>query len=352
MLFLHRRPPALIFRIATFAVKVLGVYKALIRQLLFLLPPESAHHFTMVLFRIALAIPGMKLFFRKAARHSINISGLDFPNRVGLGAGFDKNALYLDLMPWLGFGHVEIGTVTPLPQEGNPKPRLFRLPGHQALVNRMGFNNDGVDKIATRLKRKPKGLIIGGNIGKNKSTPNDSAAEDYETCMRKLHGLVDYFTLNVSSPNTPGLRELQSKEHLGAMLRRLQEVNRELGSKPVFLKISPDLTKQQLDDVAEAVISNHISGVVAANTTTDPALFPAYSTLEGGLSGKPLAGKANETLRYLASKSNGKFSLIASGGIMSVEEAKSRLDNGASLVQVWTGLIYEGPRLIMELARI
>lgn len=285
--------------------------------------------------------------------------GLKFANPVGLGAGFDKNALYLNELACLGFGFVEIGTVTPLAQEGNDKPRLFRLPKDKALINRMGFNNDGVIKIKKRLvewnykKDSTHGanLIVGGNIGKNKVTPNEMAWKDYETCFQELFETVDYFVVNVSSPNTPGLRELQEKESLTKILSHLQNINQGKNKpKPLLLKIAPDLTEEQLADIVTLSFETKLDGLVATNTTISRAnLKTPKSEIDaigaGGLSGKPVTNRATEVVKYLADHTGGKIPIIASGGIFTGADAKDKLAAGASLVQVWTGFIYEGPAI-------
>ncbi|RMH95922.1 MAG: quinone-dependent dihydroorotate dehydrogenase, partial [Calditrichaeota bacterium] len=285
------------------------------------------------------------------------VFGLSFPNPVGLAAGFDKNARVYRQMGRLGFGFVEIGTVTPRPQPGNPRPRLFRLPEDEALINRMGFNNEGVEAVAARLRRRPKGLIIGGNIGKNKTTPNDRAVEDYEICFRKLYDQVDYFVVNVSSPNTPGLRALQEKGALRELLQHLQALNRRMSSpRPLLLKIAPDLTPGQLDDIIEVVQETGLAGVIATNTTverrglrTSPRKLQAIG--EGGLSGRPLRERATEVIRYLHRASGGAFPIIGVGGIHSPEDALEKMEAGASLIQLYTGLIYRGPGLVGEIKR-
>lgn len=278
------------------------------------------------------------------------VFGLHFKNPVGLAAGFDKNAELYEELGCLGFGFIEIGTVTPLPQPGNEKPRLFRLPADQAVINRMGFNNMGADVAATRLKfRKNKNLIIGGNIGKNKSTPNEDAVSDYIKCYEALYEYVDYFVVNVSSPNTPGLRELQEKEPLLHLLKTVQEKNqKQIKPRPILLKIAPDLTDSQLDDIIEIVRESKTDGIIATNTTisrsgltTEPALVETYGA--GGLSGKPLTKRSTEVIRYLHNHSGGQIPIIAVGGIFTAEDAIEKLEAGASLVQLYTGFIYEGP---------
>jgi len=283
---------------------------------------------------------------------------------VGLGAGFDKSAQYLDELKHLGFGFVEIGTVTPQPQVGNEQPRLFRLPQDEGLINRMGFNNDGVDVIAARLakwREKEKqssaknNFLIGGNIGKNKVTPNEDAWKDYETCFKTLHPYVDYFVVNVSSPNTPGLRELQQKDSLRRILRHLQMINNAKSlAKPILLKISPDLKQEQLDDVIDLAMEINLDGIVATNTTVSRGILVTppgqlHQMGQGGLSGKPLQKRSTEIVRYIFEKTKGNIPIIASGGIFNSQDVKEKLNAGASLVQVWTGFIYEGPRIVKNI---
>ena len=300
------------------------------------------------------------------------MGGLQFKNPVGLGAGFDKNAKYLRELECLGFGFVEIGTVTPLPQAGNDKPRLFRLTKDKALINRMGFNNDGVQVIAERLRQwsivngqlkdsnsrlttHDSRLIIGGNIGKNKNTPNEDAWKDYEICFKELHPYVDYFVVNVSSPNTPGLRELQEKEPLRKILSHLQAENSKLKiQKPLLLKIAPDLTKEQTDDVIDLALEIKLDGLVATNTTIERSGLRTHDSRltrigAGGLSGLPLKHRSTEMLKYICEKTNGKVPVIASGGIFTGEDAREKMDAGASLLQVWTGFIYEGPGIVKKI---
>ncbi len=279
--------------------------------------------------------------------------GLTFENPVGLAAGFDKDGKYFKTMAALGFGFVEVGTVTPKGQIGNPQPRLFRLPQDDALINRMGFNNDGVEDLVHRLKKGyPKQLIVGGNIGKNKVTPNEQAADDYTHCFEALFPYVDYFVVNVSSPNTPNLRDLQDKEPLTRLLSLLQNLNKAKPTpKPILLKIAPDLTDTQLDDIIEIVTTTKIEGVIATNTTISRSnLQTSSSQIEtignGGLSGQPLKQRATEVIRYLKTKSNGKLTIIGVGGIASAEDALEKIEAGASLVQIYSGLIYEGPNLV------
>lgn len=339
------------------------MYK-LARHILFNLDAEEAHYFSMGMMK---SLSGPTLFRRiissryngKKAEDPIELFGLKFRNRVGLAAGFDKNAKYLPQLALLGFGAVEIGTVTPLPQAGNEKKRLFRLPKDKALINRMGFNNAGMDAIAGSLKHfkqhDKSGLIIGGNIGKNKSTPNEEAWLDYEKCFKALYPYVDYFVVNVSSPNTPGLRELQDKDALHKILTGLQHINKEIPvSRPILLKIAPDLSEYQVDQVVDLAIEINLNGLVVSNTTvsrdnlkTDPATVE--KTGQGGLSGKPLFEKSTALLKYIYERSAGKIPLIASGGIFSAEDAKAKIKAGATLVQVWTGFIYEGPSIASKI---
>jgi dihydroorotate dehydrogenase len=327
-----------------------------VRNILFNLEAEQAHHFTMKAFRIGRRIPFFTSIFsgkvRDEAAQGIDIAGLHFPNRIGMAAGFDKNALYLKELKAMGFGFVEIGTVTPKPQSGNPKPRMFRLLQDKALINRMGFNNDGADMIAERLKKRPQGLIVGGNIGKNKVTPNEEAVNDYAYCFEKLYPVVDYFVVNVSSPNTPGLRELQDKDALGKILHKVQRLNKSKPQpRPIFLKIAPDLTNTQLDEIIHIVSQSGIAGIIATNTTISrEGLTTPSENVEkigtGGLSGLPLKERSWEVLHYLKTHSPANLILMSSGGIMNAEEAMRRLRSGASLVQLYTGFIYDGPGLI------
>ncbi len=325
--------------------------------------PEKAHHFTFGSLRLACALPGMKWLLRQTYGYtdsglSANVMGLQFPNPVGLAAGLDKNAEYLHELATLGFGFIEIGTVTPQPQPGNPKPRLFRLVSDKALINRMGFNNDGLQAVINRLKKRPEGLIIGGNIGKNKWTPNEEAAADYEACFLGLFPYVDYFVVNVSSPNTPRLRDLQEKEPLTALLKHLQALNRQQSvTKPILLKIAPDLTDGQLDDIVAIVQDAGISGIIATNTTIARApLSTPASTITaigaGGLSGAPLTTRSGEVIRYLRRKAPENIVLIGVGGIMTPVDAKNRLADGADLIQVYSGLVYEGPDLIKRIKQL
>ncbi len=336
------------------------MYKLLLKPFLFLFQPEKAHHITFSIVRYSFYIPFVKqlvaaLFRMNDKRLVRTVAGLKFPNPVGLAAGLDKNALLIDDWSSLGFGFVEIGTVTPLPQVGNDQPRLFRLPTDEALINRMGFNNDGMDVIAERLHNKRSNIIVGGNIGKNKITPNENATDDYLKCFHKLYDYVQYFVVNVSSPNTPGLRELQEKEPLKQLLSTLQTENlRKPLARPIFLKIAPDLTESQLDDIVEIVKETEIAGVIATNTTISRADLktPAERISEigaGGLSGKPVRERSTEVIRYLAQKSGKTFAIIGVGGIHTAQDAIEKLEAGADLVQIYSGLIYEGPDLILKI---
>jgi len=277
--------------------------------------------------------------------------GLTFKNPVGLAAGFDKNAVLFDELSAFGFGFIEIGTVTPKPQPGNPKPRLFRLKKDQALINRMGFNNDGVDVIAERLRHRKTAIIIGGNIGKNKTTPNEKAVEDYLICFDKLFEVVDYFVVNVSSPNTPNLRALQDKKPLTHILQSLQnENNKRDKPKPILLKIAPDLTDSQLLDIIDIVNTTKIAGVIATNTTISrEGLVSNNKNETGGLSGKPLSNRATEVIHFLSEKSEKAFPIIGVGGIHSANDAQEKIKAGATLVQLFTGFIYQGPGLVKRI---
>jgi dihydroorotate dehydrogenase len=367
------------------------MYK-LLRSVLFLFSPEWVHYFSMNCLKLLNRIGLKKLvvvLFRPGSLTGSKwtMLGIQFKNPVGLGAGFDKNARYLSELESLGFGFVEIGTVTPLAQGGNDKPRLFRLKEDQALINRMGFNNDGVKVVAERLRqwslvnsqtkntytphaitgneatisgyeeRSNHRVIIGGNIGKNKATPNEEAWKDYEICFKELHPYVDYFVVNVSSPNTPGLRELQEKESLRKILMHLQMINNgKARSKPILLKIAPDLTQEQIDDVIDLALEIKLDGLVATNTTISREhLVTNREKIQqigaGGLSGVPLRQRSTEIVRYICQKTNGEIPVIASGGIFTGGDAKEKLEAGAALVQVWTGFIYEGPGIVKNICK-
>jgi len=328
------------------------MYKLFIRPLLFCFDPEKVHHFTFTLIRFISNIPLIPYLIRsvyivKDKRLERNLFGLTFKNPVGLAAGFDKDAKLFNELSNFGFGFIEIGTLTPKPQEGNSKKRLFRLIEDSAIINRMGFNNGGVLEAVERLKRN-KGVLIGGNIGKNKTTPNEVAVEDYKICFEALFNYVDYFVVNVSSPNTPNLRALQDKEPLTNLLKGLQiENSKHKKPKPVLLKIAPDLTNDQLYDIIDIVKDTKIDGVIATNTTISRDGLQSENKKEtGGLSGKPLTNRSTEVIRFLAEKSNKAFPIIGVGGIHSVNDALEKLKAGADLIQLYTGFIYEGPKLI------
>lgn len=338
---------------------------SLLKPILFKFDPEKVHHFVTDGLRLFNDIPGGAALSRaiwnvEDKRLEREAFGLKFKNPVGLAAGFDKNGQLIEEMANLGFGFVETGTVTPLPQPGNDRPRMFRLPADAALINRMGFNNDGAEAVAARIAAYRKsaaankqGIIIGGNIGKNKVTPNEEAVNDYIKCFDKLFDVVDYFVVNVSSPNTPGLRALQEKEPLMHILNTLQQRNHKNNlSRPILLKIAPDLTNEQLDDIVEIVQQTGIAGLIATNTTISrDGLTSPHKTETGGLSGRPLTHRSTEVIAYLHKKSNGSFPIIGVGGIHSAEDALEKLNAGASLVQLYTGFIYEGPALIGRINR-
>ena len=328
------------------------MYKQLIRPILFCFDPESVHHFTFSAVRIANKIPGFSSLFKSLyevndKRLEREVFGLKFKNPVGLAAGFDKDAKLYQELSNFGFGFIEIGTLTPKGQEGNPKQRLFRLKEDSAIINRMGFNNGGVEEAVKRLK-KNKGVLIGGNIGKNKVTPNEEAVKDYEICFNALFDYVDYFVVNVSSPNTPNLRALQDKEPLTQLLQTLQNLNNTKSApKPILLKIAPDLTDEQLLDIIDIVKETKIAGVIATNTTISREGLQSINRIEaGGLSGKPLTKRSTEVIRFLSEKSNKAFPIIGVGGIHTAEDAIEKLEAGASLIQLYTGFIYEGPALV------
>jgi dihydroorotate dehydrogenase len=363
---------------------------SLVRTILFFLPPETAHHFSMKMLKLLCSIaPIRKALSSVFSFHHPSLGrqqfGLHFKNPVGLGAGFDKNAAYLRELEVLGFGFVEIGTVTPKPQAGNDKPRLFRLPKDKALINRMGFNNDGVEVVAKRLKEwKEKSresgtksheanrqsaignrqftknnsrLLIGGNIGKNKITANEDAWKDYEICFNALHEYVDFFVVNVSSPNTPGLRELQEKDALQKILTHLQSLNKTFSyPKPILLKIAPDLTDSQIDDVIDLAREINLDGLVATNTTISRDGLQTKKEVvreigAGGLSGKPVKKRSTEMIQYIHQQTGGTIPVIGSGGIFTGADAQEKKEAGASLIEVWTGFIYEGPKIVSNICK-
>jgi len=335
------------------------VYK-FIKPILFQFDPEKIHYFVFALLKFVNKIPGVSALIRamyvgEDPRLERTLFGLKFKNPVGLGAGFDKDAKAIDELANLGFGFIEIGTITPLAQAGNDKPRLFRLPEDEALINRMGFNNGGMEAAVERLKLRKSTVLVGGNIGKNKLTPNENATDDYVKSFNALFDHVDYFTVNVSSPNTPNLRALQEKEPLKQLLQTLKDINNTKPTpRPILLKIAPDLTNEQLDDIVEIVQETKIDGVIATNTTISrKKLNTSSSTIEaigmGGLSGKPVRERSTEVIQYLANKSKKSFPIIGVGGIHSAEDALEKIAAGASLVQIYSGFIYEGPALIKRI---
>ena len=335
------------------------MYHKLVRPILFLFDPEKVHYFSFFMIKVLSAIPGVSFVIRslyqlKHPSLEREVFGLKFPNPVGLAAGFDKNAVLYKQLSNFGFGFIEIGTLTPKAQPGNPKKRLFRLLEDQAIINRMGFNNEGVDDAVKRLK-KNSNILIGGNIGKNKITPNEEAVNDYIYCFNALFDVVDYFVVNVSSPNTPNLRALQDKEPLTHLLATLKELNdKKEHSKPILLKIAPDLTNEQLIDIVDIVTTVKIDGVIATNTTLERsnlASSPEVTAEAGGLSGKPLSKRSTEVIRFLVKESNNAFPIIGVGGIHSPEDALEKLDAGAALIQLYTGFVYEGPAAVRNINR-
>lgn len=336
------------------------MYKSIIKPYFFSKDPEKAHYHAMGLLAKTSKLPFIGSIYKSmwsTNRDDLakEVFGLRFKNPVGLAAGFDKDGRWIKELAQLGFGFIEVGTVTPLPQEGNAKPRLFRLPKDEAVINRMGFNNQGVDALADRLSQLPskRDYLIGGNIGKNKVTPNEKAVEDYIICFKKLHHLVDYFVVNVSSPNTPGLRELQDKEPLTKILSTLQEINTTYDqSKPILLKIAPDLTLDQIKDIADIVADCNIAGVIATNTTISReglATKDKSKEEKGGLSGKPVRSRSTEVIKLLRQKLPQHIKIIGVGGIQTSSHAKEKLEAGADLVQVYTGFIYEGPAIVKNI---
>ncbi|MGV6846599.1 MAG: quinone-dependent dihydroorotate dehydrogenase [Lutibacter sp.] len=334
------------------------MYKKLIRPILFLFDPEKVHHAIFKCLKIGFKIPGIryligKYFVIKNSNLERNVLGLTFKNPVGLAAGFDKNALLFNELDAFGFGFIEIGTVTPKPQDGNPKKRLFRLVEDKALINRMGFNNLGVKEIVKNLKQKQSNIIIGGNIGKNTNTLPENYTEDYLTCFKELHEVVDYFVLNVSCPNVGSHAKLNDKDYLISLISAIQQESKKFKyQKPIVLKIAPDLNKHQLDEIIEIIEFTKIEGVIASNTSVSRENLQTKELDKigyGGLSGMPIKDKSTETIRYLAEKSDKSFSIIGVGGIMSVTDALEKLNAGADLIQLYTGFIYEGPSLIKRI---
>lgn len=338
------------------------MYRILLKPVFFLFQPETIHHIVFRTLNILFSLPGLaaltkSIYTVKNERLKRTVFGLTFENPVGLAAGFDKDAKLFDELHNYGFGFIEIGTLTPKPQSGNEKPRMFRLPEDEALINRMGFNNEGVAAAVKRLKKRRSKVIIGGNIGKNKITPNEEAAGDYEKCFEALFDHVDYFVVNVSSPNTPNLRALQEKKPLTELLKRIQELNSAKNKpKPVLLKIAPDVTNDQLNDIVDIVKETKLSGIIATNTTVDRTVLKTEKAKvdplgPGGVSGKPLLKRSLEVIRYLSERSGKSIPIIGVGGIHTPEDAVAMLNAGASLVQIYTGFIYEGPALVKRINR-
>lgn len=331
----------------------------ILRSFLFMLPPEKAHYLAMDLLSAGLKLPLIKGIIRRQytanTQHPISFLGIHFPNPIGLAAGFDKDARWLHSLKNLGFGFVEVGTVTPLPQSGNPKPRLFRLKKDLALINRMGFNNQGIDAMVQRLKNRPQGLIVGGNIGKNKVTPNEKAIDDYRICFEKIYPWVDYIVVNVSSPNTPGLRELQEKAFLTALFQELHQLRKQYEiQKPILLKIAPDLTPEALKEIADTVIECQIEGIIATNTTISrEGLVCGQQTLEsigaGGLSGAPVSRKSNEVIAQLRKLLGKDYPIMGVGGIFTAKDIQDKRAAGANLYQIYTGFVYQGPGMVKQL---
>jgi dihydroorotate dehydrogenase len=353
--------PAILIR-RRFSTFEADMYKLLIRPFFFLFDPEKIHHFTFAALRFFGSIPGVKNLLRfgftfKSDKLRRELFGLTFENPVGLAAGFDKDAKLIDELACLGFGFIEIGTLTPKGQPGNDKPRLFRLPHDQALINRMGFNNQGVLAAVENLKKRKSKVIVGGNIGKNKITPNDKAIDDYDACFEALYPYVDYFVVNVSSPNTPGLRELQEKEPLKNLMQHVKNLSTAKAKpKPVLLKIAPDLTDSQLDDIVEILFNTKTDGVIATNTTISrggltTAVEKITAMGNGGLSGKPVRDRSTEVISYLRKRLGKNYPIIGVGGIMHPDDVIEKINAGADLVQVYTGFIYEGPAFAKRICK-
>ena len=331
----------------------------ILKRIFFLFPHEKAHYLAMDLLQISLKIPGLSHVIKRSCKPSrqtpVNFCGIQFPNTVGLAAGFDKDARWLHALQYLGFCHVEIVTLTPLAQEGNPKPRLFRLKKDQSLINRMGFNNQGIDKAIVQLASRPKNLIVGGNIGKNKLTPNTEAIKDYEICFTKIYPFVDYIVVNVSSPNTPGLRELQDASFLKALFISLQSIRLiQKQQKPILLKISPDITKEVAGEIASMAIANKVDGLIISNTTIDrEGLKTTRTDIEqigaGGLSGQAIFNKSTQVLEMMRKQLPENYPIIGVGGVKDSDSARAKIDAGAQLVQLYTSFIYEGPTVVKKI---
>lgn len=325
-----------------------------LRKILFKLNPEQAHHIALKLINLSNQLNLTKLIFKKNLTQQINLLNLTFPNKIGLAAGLDKNGDYIDALASLGFGFIEIGTITPKPQEGNPKPRLFRLTEHEAIINRMGFNNKGIDYVLTRLKKMKYKGILGINIGKNKDTPNEKAVDDYLLGFNAFWRYASYITVNISSPNTPGLRALQEKESLELLLNALKNAQAQVHTAenkyvPLVVKISPDLTDSALEELARVLLAQKIDGVIATNTTIHRDIVHEHAHEMGGLSGKPLQARSTDIIKKLAALLNNRIPIIAVGGIHDEESAKEKLNAGAQLLQIYTSFIYQGPALISKL---
>ena len=334
------------------------MYSSLIRPLLFKMDPEKAHHFTFSLIKVSFKIPGIKSLVKLLVGNiskPVLCMGLEFPNPIGLAAGFDKDAILYEELGAFGFGFIEVGTLTPKAQDGNPKPRMFRLPADKGLINRMGFNNQGVDAAVLRLKNRKSLLIIGGNIGKNKVTANEDANADYLYCFEALFPVVDYFVVNVSSPNTPGLRALQDKEPLTKLLTEVMALNQAKATpKPVLLKIAPDLSDEQIAEIVEIVKAVKLNGVIATNTTISRKGLKTAASIaseQGGLSGKPVTDRSTQVIKKLRTLAGPDMVIIGVGGIFNAQDAREKLDAGANLLQVYTGFIYEGPFIVKNIVR-
>jgi dihydroorotate dehydrogenase len=327
---------------------------SLLRPLLFRLDAETSHHLTLATLHLGHALGLGKFFGKRAQGKPCQVMGLDFANPVGLAAGLDKNGEYIDALAALGFGFIEVGTVTPRPQPGNPRPRLFRVPQAQAIINRMGFNNHGVDRLIENIRRARYKGILGINIGKNADTPMENTANDYIACLRKVYPFASYVTINISSPNTPGLRVLQQKQELDQLLGVLKEEHKKLAKLfgkhvPLALKIAPDLAPQEIGEIASLLLVHKIDAVIATNTTVSRAGIEGFSQESGGVSGAPLNQKSTAVIRQLAAALQGQLPIIGVGGIMSGTDAREKFEAGASLVQIYSGLIYRGPELVDEI---
>lgn len=333
---------------------------SIIRRFLFLFDAETIHVFSLKALSLASKLGMLTLFIKKRIESPVTVMGINFPNAVGLAAGLDKNALHIDALSQCGFGFIEVGTVTPLAQQGNEKPRLFRLPEDQAIINRMGFNNTGVESLVHNVRKSRKTCVLGINIGKNKDTPLENAVDDYLLCMQQIYSYADYITINISSPNTPGLRELQHGEGLSALLVQLKDKQSELNQQtqryvPLVVKIAPDLTKNEIIDIASRLLAADIDGVIATNTSNsrpDSLSCKEVASQTGGLSGAPVFEQSTRVLQQLLTALAGKIPVIAVGGIMSPEQALQKIEAGASLVQIYTGFIYAGPQLVHDSAKV